>query len=202
LSSCWPSTASNPCRAIAVAFLTIFIVVPLVNVFVQAFAKGIEGYFAVFWPPPPPDGATLNVVQKRHFAEGATQAARTRSFIGMTLAVAAVVVPLNIVFGLAAAWATTKFRFRGRALLVSLIDLPFSVSPVAPAWRSCCSAATAFSATGRRISSSLSCSRCIGRASSPAFLSQSGAGSPALCSRRWPFCSPAFSSPFPSSRVR
>jgi sulfate transport system permease protein len=116
--------------ATAVLFLTIFIVVPLANVFTQAFSKGIEGYLAVFWPPQPPDGATLTFSQKRRFAEASAQAARTWSSIGMTAAVAAVVLPLNVVFGLAAAWATTKFNFRGRTLLTTLIDLPFSVSPV------------------------------------------------------------------------
>ena len=115
---------------LAVAFLTIFIVVPLVNVFVQALSKGVEGYVAVFHPPEPPEGATLTILQKRHFGEGAAQATRTWNSIGMTLSVAAVVLPLNILFGLAAAWATTKFHFRGRTLLTSLIDLPFSVSPV------------------------------------------------------------------------
>jgi len=116
--------------ALTIGFLSIFILAPLVNVFAQAFAKGLDGYLAVFWPPSPPEGATLGVIQQRKLAEAAVQSERTWSAIRLTLAVAAVVVPLNIVFGLAAAWATTKFRFRGRALLVSLIDLPFSVSPV------------------------------------------------------------------------
>jgi sulfate transport system permease protein len=115
---------------LAVSFLTIFILVPLVNVFVQAFAKGLDGYLAVFWPPQPPPDQVLTAVQQRKLAEAAVQAGRTWHAIGLTLSVAAIVVPLNIVFGLAAAWATTKFNFRGRALLISLIDLPFSVSPV------------------------------------------------------------------------
>jgi sulfate transport system permease protein len=130
-----PSPPANPAIRrililLALGFLTIFIVVPLVNVFVQALSKGVEGYVAVFHPPAPPEGATLTLLQKRHLGEGAAQAARTWNSIGMTLSIAAVVLPLNIVFGLAAAWATTKFHFRGRTLLTSLIDLPFSVSPV------------------------------------------------------------------------
>jgi sulfate transport system permease protein len=115
---------------ITVVFLAIFVLVPLINVFNQAFSKGFEGYWSVFFPPQPPDDATLTFSQKRRLAEGAAQAARTWSSIGLTVAVAAVVLPLNIIFGLAAAWATTKFNFRGRALLTALIDLPFSVSPV------------------------------------------------------------------------
>ena len=116
--------------AITIVFLTIFVLVPLANVFNQAFAKGIDGYFSIFFPPQPPHDATLTFSQKRRFAEGAAQAARTWNSIGMTVAVAAIVLPLNILFGLAAAWATTKFNFRGRTLLTALIDLPFSVSPV------------------------------------------------------------------------
>jgi sulfate/thiosulfate transport system permease protein len=116
--------------AITVVFLTIFVLVPLVNVFNQAFSKGLEGYWSVFFPPQPGDDATLTFSQKRRIAEGAAQAARTWRSIGLTVAVAAVVLPLNIIFGVAAAWATTKFNFRGRTLLTALIDLPFSVSPV------------------------------------------------------------------------
>jgi sulfate transport system permease protein len=135
LTSAKPAPPAHPVvRAtlilLAVSFLTIFILLPLINVFVQAFAKGLDGYLAVFWPPQPPEGATLTAVQTRKLAEAAVQTSRTWSAIGLTLEVAAIVVPLNIVFGLAAAWATTKFNFRGRALLLSLIDLPFSVSPV------------------------------------------------------------------------
>jgi len=115
---------------ITVVFLTIFVLVPLINVFNQAFSKGFDGYWSVFFTPQPPDDANLNFSQKRRLAEGAAQAARTWSSIGLTVAVAAVVLPMNILFGLAAAWATTKFNFRGRTLLTALIDLPFSVSPV------------------------------------------------------------------------
>ena len=116
--------------AITVIFLTIFVLIPLVNVFNQAFSKGLEGYWSVFFPPKLDTDAALNFSQKRRLTEAAAQAARTWSSIGLTLAVATVVLPLNILFGLAAAWATTKFNFRGRPLLTALIDLPFSVSPV------------------------------------------------------------------------
>jgi sulfate transport system permease protein len=115
---------------ITVAFLTVFVLIPLVNVFSQAFAKGIDAYLAVFFPPQPDPGATLTLTQKRRLAEAATQAVRTWHSIGLTVAVASIVIPMNLIFGVAAAWATTKFNFRGRTLIASLIDLPFSVSPV------------------------------------------------------------------------
>jgi sulfate/thiosulfate transport system permease protein len=115
---------------ITVAFLTLFVLVPLINVFEQAFAKGLDGYLAVFFPPEPDPYAVLNYSQKRRLAEAATQAARTWHSIGLTVAVASIVIPMNVIFGLAAAWATTKFNFKGRTLIASLIDLPFSVSPV------------------------------------------------------------------------
>src|SRR6266702_1475417 len=104
-----PAPEANPVLrrvliGLAVAFMTIFIIVPLANVFTQALSKGVDAYLAVFSPPVPAQEATLSI--------------------------AAVVLPLNILFGVAAAWATTKFRFPGRALLLALIDLPFSVSPV------------------------------------------------------------------------
>ncbi|WP_294537506.1 ABC transporter permease subunit [uncultured Rhodoblastus sp.] len=116
--------------SITVLFLTIFVVIPLINVFNQAFSKGYEAYLSVFFPQRPDPDAVLTFSQKRRLAEAAAQAARTWRSIGLTAAVASIVLPLNILFGLAAAWATTKFNFRGRALLTSLIDLPFSVSPV------------------------------------------------------------------------
>jgi sulfate transport system permease protein len=115
---------------ITVAFLTIFVLIPLINVFQQAFSKGLDGYISVFFPLQPDADATLTFSQKRRLAEAATQASRTWDSIWLTISVAAVVIPLNIIFGLAAGWATTKFRFRGRTLLTALIDLPFSVSPV------------------------------------------------------------------------
>jgi sulfate transport system permease protein len=91
---------------ISLVFLLVFLLLPLVNVFGQAFAKG--------W---------------RFYWESLTNA-DTQAAIRLTLIVTAIAVPLNVVFGLAAAWAVTKFDFRGKTLLVTLIDLPFSVSPV------------------------------------------------------------------------
>ena len=90
----------------AVAFLALFLVLPLAAVFVEAFRKGIEPLLASYT-----DEDTIAAVY-------------------LTLIVAAITVPLNLVFGVAAAWAIAKFEFRGKSLLISLIDLPFSVSPV------------------------------------------------------------------------
>jgi len=92
--------------AIAFGFLALFIVLPLINVFVQAFAKGRDAYFAAVTEPVAVSAITL------------------------TLTVAAISVLLNTVFGLIAAWAIAKFQFRGKSFLISLVDLPFSVSPV------------------------------------------------------------------------
>ncbi len=101
---------SGPARwlliALAVAFLGVFLLLPLVNVFYQALARGWETYVRSLQEPD------------------------TRAAVRLTLFVAALAVPLNTLFGLAAAWALAKFDFRGKALLVTLIDLPFSVSPV------------------------------------------------------------------------
>jgi sulfate transport system permease protein len=91
---------------IAVAFLGLFIIVPLVNVFAQAFSKGAAAYLAAISNP------------------DAIAAVR------LTLAAAAISVALNLVFGILAAWAITKYEFRGKSFLITLIDLPFSVSPV------------------------------------------------------------------------
>jgi sulfate/thiosulfate transport system permease protein len=92
--------------ALAVGFLALFLVLPLLAVFSEAFRRGIDAVLIAF-------------------AEPDTQAA-----IGLTLLVAAIAVPLNLAFGVAAAWAVAKFEFPGKSVLVSLIDLPFSVSPV------------------------------------------------------------------------
>ncbi len=92
---------------LAVGVLTVLVVVPVVNVFYQALAGGLR----VYWD---------NLVADHD----------TRHAILLTLAVAPVAVVLNVLFGLAAAWALTRFRFPGRTLLLTLIDLPFSVSPV------------------------------------------------------------------------
>ncbi|PVE23993.1 sulfate ABC transporter permease subunit CysW [Microvirga sp. KLBC 81] len=91
---------------IALAFLLLFLVLPLIVVFAEAFKRGLAGYFAAF------------------------QEEDALSAIRLTLTVAAIAVPLNLVFGLMASWAIAKFTFKGRSLLITLIDLPFSVSPV------------------------------------------------------------------------
>jgi sulfate transport system permease protein len=91
---------------LAVLFLTVFIVLPLVIVFAEAFAKGGRVYLAALADP------------------------EALSAIRLTLTVAIISVGLNLVFGLVAAWAIAKFEFRGKTLLISLVDLPFSVSPV------------------------------------------------------------------------
>src|SRR3954452_2363431 len=92
--------------AIAVTFLSVFVVLPLVVVFAQAFSRGIVTYVSALTDP------------------------EALSAIRLTLTVAAVSVSLNLVFGVIAAWAIAKFEFPGKAFLISLIDLPFSVSPV------------------------------------------------------------------------
>jgi sulfate transport system permease protein len=92
--------------AIAVAFSFVFLLLPLVNVFVQALAYGLVHYW-------------------KSLAQSDSLAA-----IRLTLLVAAITVPLNVLFGLAAAWAIAKFQFPGKPILITLIDLPFSVSPV------------------------------------------------------------------------
>ncbi len=87
-------------------FLFIFLVLPLFTVFQQAFAKGIGAYFASFEDPD------------------------ARSAIALTCIVAAIAVPFNLVFGITASWSIAKFEFPGKSFLITLIDLPFSVSPV------------------------------------------------------------------------
>jgi sulfate/thiosulfate transport system permease protein len=92
--------------AISVFFLVMFLFLPLVAVFFEAFRTGVSHYFASITEPD------------------------ALSAIKLTLLVAAIAVPANIVFGLAASWAIAKFEFKGKSVLNSLIDLPFSVSPV------------------------------------------------------------------------
>ena len=92
--------------AVAIAFLTLFLVLPLVTVFTQALARGLGAYLDAFREP---DAWVA---------------------IRLTLTVAAIAVPFNLVFGVAASWAIAKFEFPGKSLLITLIDLPFSVSPV------------------------------------------------------------------------
>lgn len=90
----------------ALGLLFLFLVLPLITVFGEALAKGFDAYFGALADPD------------------------TQSAIQVTLLVAAIVVPLNLAFGLAAAWCIAKFEFRGKSLLISLLDIPFSVSPV------------------------------------------------------------------------
>lgn len=91
---------------VALAFLTLFLFLPLAVVFHEALGKGLAVYLAAVADP------------------------EALAAIRLTLTAAAIAVPLNLVFGVAAAWAVAKFEFRGKSLLVTLIDLPFSVSPV------------------------------------------------------------------------
>jgi sulfate/thiosulfate transport system permease protein len=92
--------------ALALAFALLFLLLPLINVFYEAFRGGVGAYF------------------------GALMERDTLSAIRLTLLIAAISVPLNLVFGLAASWAIAKFEFRGKAMLITLLDMPFAVSPV------------------------------------------------------------------------
>lgn len=87
-------------------FLTLFLIVPLAAVFTEALRKGFDTYITALVDPD------------------------ALSSIRLTLIAAAIAVPLNLVFGVAAAWAIAKFEFRGKSILITLIDLPFAVSPV------------------------------------------------------------------------
>lgn len=91
---------------IAISFISLFICLPLGLVIVKAFSKGLEAYCLALSEPD------------------------TLSAIKLTLITAAVTVPLNTLFGVTAAWAVTRFDFKGKSLLTTLIDIPFSVSPV------------------------------------------------------------------------
>jgi sulfate transport system permease protein len=90
----------------ALLFLAAFVVAPLLIVFVHAFEKGWQGYWAAISNPD------------------------ARAAIRLTLIAAVAAVPLNTLFGIAAAWSITKFNFRGKNILITLLDLPFAVSPV------------------------------------------------------------------------
>lgn len=92
--------------SVAMIFCVVFLLLPLVNVFAQALSKGWEGYWKAITQPD------------------------AWSAMKLTMLIAVISVPLNVIFGLASAWAIAKFEFRGKALLITLIDLPFSVSPV------------------------------------------------------------------------
>lgn len=91
---------------VALAFLVLFLVIPLITVFYEAFRQGLGVYWAAITEPD-------------------AQAA-----IRLTLLTVAIAVPINTLFGIAAAWAITKYRFRGKQFLTTLIDLPFAVSPI------------------------------------------------------------------------
>jgi sulfate/thiosulfate transport system permease protein len=91
---------------ISLAFLGLLLAAPLGAVLTQALAKGWQAFFESFADPD------------------------TRAAIRLTMLVAAIVVPVNTIFGICAAWAIAKFEFRGKSLLITLIDLPFAVSPV------------------------------------------------------------------------
>jgi sulfate/thiosulfate transport system permease protein len=106
-----PATAEPPAVrlaliAIALTFLALFLLIPVIAVFTEAFAKGIGEFFA------------------------AITSSESLAAIRLTLMTAAIAVPLNVSFGLAASWAIARFDFPGKQLLVTLIDIPFSVSPV------------------------------------------------------------------------
>ncbi len=92
--------------AIAIVYLTLILFIPTINVFYQAFAKGWAPFFA-------------NLVE-----------ANFLTAVNLTLIIALIVVPINTVFGLCAAWLIARKRFRGRAFVISILDVPFSVSPV------------------------------------------------------------------------
>ncbi|NOT42341.1 MAG: sulfate ABC transporter permease subunit CysW [Alphaproteobacteria bacterium] len=106
-----PPTKDSPAvrwtlSLIAIAYVSLFLLTPLIAVFAEALRNGVEAFFAA-------------IVEQD-----------ARSAIWLTLIVAAIAVPLNTLFGVAAAWSVAKFDFWGKNVLITLIDLPFSVSPV------------------------------------------------------------------------
>jgi len=101
-----PAVVRRTLTALALLALGGFIVLPLIMVFAQAFAKGWKAY------------------------AGAVQEPDTLSAIELSLLAVGISVPMNLLFGVAAAWAVSKFQFKGRNVLVTLIDIPFGVSPV------------------------------------------------------------------------
>jgi sulfate/thiosulfate transport system permease protein len=112
MSARYPNPTRDPfvmnaaCVLITVGFVLLFLALPLLVVFSQALAKGVPAFLA------------------------ALDTEEVQTSIRLTLIVAAISVPTNMLFGVAAAWAVAKYDFRGKALLTALIDLPFSVSPV------------------------------------------------------------------------
>jgi sulfate/thiosulfate transport system permease protein len=101
-----PTLVRGVLITIALLFLGLFLCVPLAAVFIQAFHKGVAAYLAALHQPD------------------------ALSAIYLTLLTAAIAVPLNLIFGVAAAWAIAKFEFIGKSFLITLIDVPFAVSPV------------------------------------------------------------------------
>ena len=101
-----PAWVRRTLIAVAVIFLALLLILPLVTVFYYAFKEGVRVYFAALSEPD------------------------ALSAVRLTLLTAAIVVPANTLFGIAAAWAITKFRFPGKNVLTTLIDLPFAISPV------------------------------------------------------------------------
>jgi sulfate transport system permease protein len=101
-----PAWVRYALMAVGLGFLFFFLGLPLVAVFVEALAQGVPVYIEALKEP------------------------ETASAIGLTVGIALAVLPFNIAFGVAAAWAIAKFEFKGKSLLITLIDLPFAVSPV------------------------------------------------------------------------
>ena len=101
-----PAWVKYTLLGVGIAYFLLFLLLPLLAVFAEALRKGWEAYFAALIEPD------------------------TVSAIRLTLLTAAVTVPLNLIFGVSAAWAITKFQFRGKQALITAIDLPFSISPV------------------------------------------------------------------------
>lgn len=101
-----PKWARLTILGLSLVFFAIFLLMPLLAVFVEALRKGVDVYWQAITNPD------------------------TQSAIRLTLLAAFIAIPLNVVFGVAAAWCISKFEFRGKQLLITLIDLPFSVSPV------------------------------------------------------------------------
>ncbi|WP_445478220.1 sulfate ABC transporter permease subunit CysW [Lysinibacillus irui] len=101
-----PRVVRYTLTGIAFAFLALFIVLPLVSIFITAFQQGVDVYLAAITHPD------------------------ALAAIKLTLIVVVITVPLNAIFGVMAAWALTKFNFKGKNLLLTIVDLPFAVSPV------------------------------------------------------------------------
>lgn len=101
-----PRVVRYTLTGIAFAFLALFIVLPLVSIFITAFQQGVDVYLAAITHPD------------------------ALAAIKLTLIVVAITVPLNAIFGVMAAWTLTKFNFKGKNLLLTIVDLPFAVSPV------------------------------------------------------------------------